>query len=231
MKGIACDKKTNVESATVFSQLEINFIDNNSFGNFTCSFQQYRYIGEKLYFHQKKATPVIESIETVITQYNINNYPGKEIYVYAPPGRSISIRKPMIFHTEVVDIIQYYYVNGVPYNRPKTSRLSCSIFSYLYLIHCIWSSNELVQYSFRFCVRALIFKNANNFETRSVDCAGSSVFGIYTVEYFRRVYDKKSQSHVLRVVKHTDTINVIPVRQICRTSTRWTMFQGQKRMR
>lgn len=107
LKGIACDKKTNVESATVFSQLEINFIDNNSFGNFTCSFQQYRYIGEKLYFHQKKATPVIESIETVITQYNINNYPGKEIYVYAPPGRSISIRKPTIFHSEVVDIIQY----------------------------------------------------------------------------------------------------------------------------
>lgn len=136
LKGIACDKKTNVESTTVFSQLEINFIDNNSFGNFTCSFQQYRYIGEKLYFHQKEATPVIESIETVIAQYNIKKYPGKESYIYATPGGAISIRwKPMIFHSEIEDIIQYYYVNGVPYNRPKTSRLSCSIFSYLYLIY------------------------------------------------------------------------------------------------
>lgn len=48
------------------------------------------------------------------------------------------------------------------------------------------------------------------FETRFADCAGSSVFGIHTVEYFRRVYDKKSHSYVLREVKHPDTIYIIP---------------------
>lgn len=209
LKGIACDKKTNVESTTVFSQLEINFIDNNSFGNFTCSFQQYRYIGEKLYFHQKEATPVIESIETVIAQYNIKKYPGKESYIYATPGGAISIRwKPMIFHSEIEDIIQYYYVNGVPYNRPKTSRLSCSIFSYLYLIYgeaVNWFSVPLDSVSAHLLVNYRTY-----FETRFVDCAGSSVFGIHTVEYFRRVYDKRSQSYVLREVKHPDTIYVIP---------------------
>lgn len=129
-----------------------------------------------------------KSIETVIPHYNIKNYPGKEIHVYATLGKAISIRwKPMIFHTEVEDITQYYYINGVPYNRPKTSTPHALFFSYLYLLYgkaIYWFIVPFDSVSVHY-----LLNNANNFETRFVDCAESSVFGIHAVEYFRRVYD------------------------------------------
>lgn len=208
-----CKITTNIKKVdhgyNINSQLEINVIENNGFGNFTCSLLTYEYAEVKLNFRHKKATPLIKNIETVIARYNWKKYSGREIYIYAALGSVIDISwKWMSFDYDNEDLIQYYYVNGVPFDRLNTSLSSCTAFSYIYMFYgevMKWFSvvNNLG------CTHS--FKKIKNFvETRFTECAGSNVYGVHTVEYFRRVYDKNSQSFVLREVKHPDTIYVLP---------------------
>lgn len=191
------------------SQLEIDVIENNGFGNFTCSLLTYEYAGVKLNFRHKKATPLIKNIKTVIARYNWKKYSGREIYIYAALGSVIDITwKLMSFDYDNEDLIQYYYVNGVPFDRLNTSLSSCTAFSYIYMFY-----GEVMKWfsvvSNLGCTHS--FKKIKNFvETRFTECAGSDVYGVHTVAYFRRVYDKNSQSFVLREVKHPDTIHVLP---------------------
>lgn len=208
-----CKITTNIKKVdhgyNINSQLEINVIENNGFGNFTCSLLTYEYAEVKLNFRHKKATPLIKNIETVIARYNWKKYSGREIYIYAALGSVIDISwKLMSFDYDNEDLIQYYYVNGVPFDRLNTSLSSCTAFPYIYMFYgevMKWFSvvNNLG------CTHS--FKKIKNFvETRFTECAGSNVYGVHTVEYFRRVYDKNSQSFVLREVKHPDTIYVLP---------------------
>lgn len=155
------------------------------------------------------AFSVIQSIEFLIAQYSVRKFPGREFYIYATPGGVIDIAwKRMSFNNEVEDIIQYYYINGVPINRPKSSILYCSSFSFLYIFY-----GHAMNWFFvpRFSGSSHhLSSHLGIFETRFIDCAGSHVFGIHTVEYFRQVYDKKSRSFTFREVQHPDTIYVLP---------------------
>lgn len=206
---ITTNNKTVDHGYNIYSQLDIYFIENNGFGNFTCSLLTYEYAEVKLNFRHKKPTPLIKNIETVVARYNWKKYSGREIYIYAALGSVIDIKwKLMSFDYDNEDLIQYYYVNGVPFDRLNTSSFSCTTFSYIYMFYrdaMKWFSvlNNLG------CTHS--FKQIKNFvETRFTECAGSNVYGVHTVEYFRRVYDKNSQSFVLREVKHPDTIYVLP---------------------
>lgn len=202
-------KERSISSYIITTKLDFDFIENSGFGDITCSFRFYQHFGNKLFFQNKMASSFIESTEYLIAQYSVRKYSGRKFYIYATPGGAIDITwKQMSFNNEVEDIIQYYYVNGVPINRPKSSILFCSSFSYLYILYghamnwffvpyLLVSSQYLINYS-------------SIFETHFIDCAGSHVFGIHTVEYFRRVYDKKSGSFTLREVQHPDTIYVLP---------------------
>lgn len=208
-----CKITTNIKKVdhgyNINSQLEINVIENNGFGNFTCSLLTYEYAEVKLNFRHKKATPLIKNIETVIARYNWKKYSGREIYIYAALGSVIDISwKLMSFDYDNEDLIQYYYVNGVPFDRLNTSLSSCTAFPYIYMLYGEVMKWFSVVNNFR-CTHS--FKKIKNFvETRFTECAGSNVYGVHTVEYFRRVYDKNSQSFVLREVKHPDTIYVLP---------------------
>lgn len=206
---ITTNNKTVDHGYHIYSQLDINFIENNGFGNFTCSLLTYEYAEVKLNFRHKKPAPFIKNIETVIARYNWKKYSGREIYIYAALGSVIDIKwKLMSFDYDNEDLIQYYYVNGVPFDRLSTSWSSCTAFSYIYMLYgeamkwfSVWNNLR--------CTHS--FKQIKNFvETRFTECAGSNAYGVHTVEYFRRVYDKNSQSFVLREVKHPDTIYVLP---------------------
>lgn len=155
------------------------------------------------------ASSLIKSTEFLIAQYSVRKYSGREFYIYATPGGAIDITwKRMSFSNEVEDIIQYYYVNGIPFNRPNSSRMFCSSLSYLYILYGYamnWFVVPCLSESSHFLLNHLSI-----FETRFIDCAGSHVFGIHTVVYNRRVYDKKSGSFILQEVQHPDTIYVLP---------------------
>lgn len=155
------------------------------------------------------ATSYIRSDEVLIAQYSVRKYSGREFFIYATPGGAIDITwKRMSFNNDLEDLIQYYYVNGVLFNRPKNAKLYCSSFSSLYILYgqaMNWFHVPYASESSHF-----LLKQLSLFETHFTECAGSSVFGIHTVEYFRPVYDKKSGSYVLREVQHPDTLYVLP---------------------
>lgn len=208
-----CYIKNNVERSIPYneisSDIDIDFIDDIGFGNFTCTFQMYNYIGGKLHFQRKKASPIIKSHEIIMAQYNVVKYSGREFYIYATPGGTIDIRwKPMFFNSENEDLIQYYYVNGAHYNRKPGLTTMCSSLSYLYVIYGTAMNWFFVPNMYE--SSHILTNYLKLYETRFTACAGSSVFGIHTVEYFRRVYDKKSNSFIFRLVKHPDKIYVLP---------------------
>lgn len=115
----------------------------------------------------------------------------------------------MNFNNENEDLIQYYYVNKVAFNRPQNSGWLCSTFSSLYVSYGQALNMFLVLYDSTFS--HFWTKNYKySFETRFTECVGTEVFGIHTVVYFRRIYDEKMKSSVMQEVKHPDTIYVLP---------------------
>lgn len=77
-------------------------------------------------------------------------------------------------------------------------------------VHVLWTSAGFVL-GFDSMSSHFWMKNyKNSLETRFTECAGSRVFGIHTVVYVRRIYDKKRKSFVTQEVKHPDTIYVLP---------------------
>lgn len=207
----SCNITTNVKKDSLMqeisSQLDIDYIENNGFGNYTCSFQNYDYIGKEVTFKHKKAFPSIKSIQHNIAQYSVKKHSGDEIFIYTTPGGVIDITwKPMVFNNDMEDVIEYYYVNGIPYNRPNEIGLSCTVLSYYFAFYA-QASNWL---SFS-CASKFMqsFNNLNLFEPRLTACAESDVFGVHTVEYFRRIYDKQKKSFVYKEVKHPDTVYVL----------------------
>lgn len=198
----------SVSSNIITSELDIDFED-SGFGDITCSIRDYQHLGKKLFFHHKMATSYIRSVEGLIAQYSVRKYSGREFYIYATPGGAIDITwKRMSFNNDLEDLIQYYYVNGVLFNRPKNAKLYCSSFSSLYILYGQAMNWFHVPYALE--SSHFLLKQLSLFETHFTECAGSSVFGIHTVEYFRPVYDKKSGSYVLREVQHPDTLYVLP---------------------
>lgn len=202
-------RERRISSYIITTGLDIDSIENSNFGDIACSFRFYEHFGDNLYFQHKMASSFIESNELLVAQYSVRKYSGREFYIYATPGGAIDITwKRMSFNNEVEDIIQYYYINGVPINRPKSSSLFCSSFSYLYILYgqaMKWFFVPYLLESPHFLLNRL-----SVFETHYTDCAGSHVFGIHTVEYFRQVYDKNSGAYILREVQHPDTIYVLP---------------------
>lgn len=198
----------NVLSNIITSELDIDFED-SGFGDITCSIRNYQHLGEKLFFHHKMTTSYIQSVEAVIAHYSVKRYSGREFFIYATPGGAIDITwKRMSFNNDIEDLIQYYYVNGVPFNQPKNAKLYCSSFSSLYILYgqaMDWFRVPYFSESSHF-----LLKQLSLFETHFTECAGPSVFGIHTVEYIRPVYDKKRGSYVLREVQHPDTLYVLP---------------------
>lgn len=201
--------KRRNSSNTFITELDIDFIENSDFGDITCSFRLYEHFGEKLFFQHRMASSFIKSSEFLIAQYSVIKYSGREFYIYATPGGAIDIRwKRMSFNSDIEDITQYYYVNGVQFNRPKDSPLFCSSLSHLYIIFgqaMDWFDVPYLSESSH-----ILYKYFKVFETRFTECAGYNVFGIHTVVYLRRVYDSKSRSFILREVQHPDTIYVLP---------------------
>lgn len=209
------------------SRLEIDVIENNGFGNYACFFQFYEYIGEEKTFEikkpfpstkgryhnkdpysiKKKAFSSIRSIQHNIAQYSVKKHSGEKFFIYATLGGSINIGwKPMVFNNEIEDVIEYYYINGVPYHRSKEIGF-CSLFS----INYVFFGQTLNWFSVpRAKQLKQLYENRLFLETRFTECAGSSVFGVHTVEYFRRVNDRKSKSFVFQEVKHPDTLYVLP---------------------
>lgn len=206
-----CIINTNVNGSIpkVESIIDIDFIDERWFGNFACTFHSYSYTGEKLHFERKQATSIIESLEIITAQYNVVEYLGREFFIYATPGGVIDIRwKRMSFNSENEDVIQYYYINGAPYNKKSGLTTKCSSLSYLYVLYgkaMNWFFVPPMDGSPDILINFL-----NSYETLFTACAGSGVFGIHSVEYFRRTYDKKSNSFEFREVKHPDKIYVLP---------------------
>lgn len=202
-------KERIISSNIITTELDIDLIENSDFGDITCSFRFYADYGEKLKFQHKTASSFIMSTELLIAQYSMRKYSGREFYIYATPGGAIDITwKQMSFNNEVEDIIQYYYVNGVPINRPMSSILYCSSFSYLYILYGLARNWFVVPYISEW--PHFLVNHLSVFETHFTDCAGSHVFGIHKVEYFRQVYDRNSGTFILREVQHPDTIYVLP---------------------
>lgn len=115
----------------------------------------------------------------------------------------------MNFNNENEDLIQYYYVNKVAFNRPQNSGWLCSTFSSLYVSYGQALNMFLVLYDLTFS-HFWTKNHKYSFETRFTECVGTEVFGIHTVVYFRRIYDEKMKSSVMQEVKHPDTIYVLP---------------------
>lgn len=77
-------------------------------------------------------------------------------------------------------------------------------------VHVLWTSAGFVL-GFDSTSSHFWMKNyKNSLETRFTECAGSRVFGIHTVVYVRRIYDKKRKSFVTQEVKHPYTIYELP---------------------
>lgn len=82
------------------------------------------------------ASAYITRTRDIIAQYSVRRYNGKVFYIYTTPGGVIDLRwKPINFNNENEDLIQYYYVNKVAFNRPQNSGLLGSSFSYLYVFY------------------------------------------------------------------------------------------------
>lgn len=108
-----------------------------------------------------------------------------------------------------IDLIQNYYMNKVAFNRPQNSGLVCSSFFFV-SVRVLWTSAGFVL-GFDSTSSHFWMKNhKNSLETRFTECAGSRVFGIHTVVYVRRIYDKKRKSFVTQEVKHPYTIYALP---------------------
>ncbi|XP_052689114.1 uncharacterized protein LOC128167432 [Crassostrea angulata] len=205
---LSVSTERSVSSNIITTELNID-LENSGFGDITCSLRHYRHFGEQLFFQNKMATSSIQSEEAVIAQYSVRKYSGRDFYIYATAGGAIDITwKPMSFNNDLEDLIQYYYVNGVLFNRPKNAKLYCSSFSYLYILYGLAMNWFDVNYAWE--SSHFLKKHSSLFETHFTECAGPSVFGIHTVEYLRPVYDKKSGSYVLREVQHPDTLYVRP---------------------
>ena len=203
-KNITNDDPVNLLKST----LNIDFIQKSGYGDYTCFFQSYHYSGENLTFASKKAATMILTLKVLIGQYSVRQYTGGEFYVYATPGGALDLTwKSMHFDNENEDVIQYYLINGKHFEKQRIST-SCSSISYLYIVYgkaMKWFSLPF----FRSSSDNLI-NFGNLYKTHFTECAGRNVFGVHTVEYFRRVYDKKSKAFVLREVKHPDTLYVLP---------------------
>lgn len=189
------------------STLNIDFVENSGYGDYTCFLRNYSY-GEKITFASKKAATFIHTSNVLIGQYSVRQYTGRDFYVYATPGGALDLTwKSMNFDNEKEDVIQYYLINGKHFEKQRIST-SCSSISYLYIVYgraMKWFSLPF----FRSSSDNLI-NFGNLYKTHFTKCAGRNVFGVHTVEYFRRVYDKKSKAFVLREVKHPDTLYVLP---------------------
>lgn len=107
------------------------------------------------------------------------------------------------------DLIQYYYVNKVAFNRPQNSGWLCSTCSSLYVLYGQALNMFLVLYDSTFS-HFWTKNHKYSFETRFTECVGTEVFGIHTVVNFRQIYDEKMKSSVMQEVKHPDTIYVLP---------------------
>lgn len=216
--------KKYFQKQEISSWLEIDITEKSGFGNYTCSFQTYEYFGKEDTFQFKKifssnestqhidyydvikkeAFSLVRSIRFDIAQYSVKEHSGEE-FIYPTLGGVLDIRwKPMAFNNKNKDVLEYYYVNGVPFNRPNEIDSSCSFFSGLYVF-----IGQKLNWFCTFRIMQTIDK-LNLFETRFIGCVEPSVFGVHTVEYSRRVYDKRSKSFVLQRIKHPDTIYVLP---------------------
>lgn len=205
--------ENNVRNKSISSHLSIDFIENSAFGDYSCHFQIDEYYGKKVSFENKSAVLFKDSSEIIIAQYHVQQYNGKNIYVYAAPGGVIDLSwKIMNFNNEKEDVIQYYYVNGNHLQEQDTNSLTSLVYSTLsYLYIAVGNVMEwfAIPYSSTSSSGYLI-KYDNFYMTRLVKYSGPSVFGVHTVEYFRRVYDNRSKTFVLREVKHPDTLYVLP---------------------
>lgn len=133
--------KTYIEERStereISSDLNVNFIEDTDFGIFTCSLETYQFSVEKVYVqHNLAASAYITRTRDIIAQYNVKKYSGKEFYIYATLGGVIDLRwRPMNFSNENEDLVQYYYVNKVAFNRPQNSGWLCSTFSSQYVFY------------------------------------------------------------------------------------------------
>ena len=205
--------KKDTQNHVITSNLKINFLENFGFGDYTCLARKYGYFGEKIYFENTKlnAMTYITSEEILIGQYSVRQYAKRDFYIYATPGGAIDLTwKSMNFDNDNEDIIQYYYVNGKPFEKQKSGNVTnfCSSFSYLYIFYAAAMNWFILPYSP--ISSDSIRKNLNSYETRFTECAGSSVYGVHSVEYFRRIYDERSKAFVLREVLHPNTLYVLP---------------------
>lgn len=184
-----CFINTNIDRSIPYNKVEsmidIDFIDDIGFGNFTCTFHSYSYIGEKLHFERIQASSIIKSLEIIMAQYNVVKYLGREFYIYATPGGVIDIRwKQMSFNSENEDVIQYYNINGTHYSKTSSLTTKCSSLSYLYVLYgqaMNWFFVPQMDGSPDILINFL-----NSYETRFTACAGSSVFW----HSFCRVFSK-----------------------------------------
>lgn len=191
------------------STLNINLINSSDFGDYSCSNQHYTYSNEMLFYLHKKAYVSIQATEILLGQYRIQNYTGKDYFIYATPGGAVDLTwKTMNFNSESGELLQYYYINGLHYSQQY--KRNCSALSYLYVVYG-QTMEWFVFPSFRSRMPSAFFVNyLDLYRTHFVECAGPSVFGIHSVEYFRQIYDEKSQSFILVEVKHPDTLIVLP---------------------
>lgn len=144
-------KKRSISSYIINTKLDFDFIENSGFGDITCSFRFYQHFGHKLFFRHKMASSFIERSEYSIAQYSVRKYSGRGFYIYATPGGAIDITwKQMSFNNDAEDVIQYYYVNGVQINRPKSALFL--LLKFFISIYCIWTCNELVCCSVLFSI-------------------------------------------------------------------------------
>lgn len=190
-----CIINTNVDRSIPYNEVEsiidIDFIDDLGFGNFTCIFHSYSYIGKKLHFERKQASSIIESLEIIVAQYNVVKYLGREFYIYATPGGVIDIRwKQMSFNSENEDVIQYYNINGAHYDKKSGLTTKCSSLSYLYVLYgqaMNWFTVPQMDGS-----PDISINFSNSYKTRFTACAGSSVFGIHSVQFFDEFMTKRA---------------------------------------
>ena len=207
------NQENNIRNYSISSYLNIDFIDNSGFGDYTCLSRIYEHYGEKVSFEEKNAVLYMNSTEMIFAQHKVRQYKGRDIYVYVAPGGVIDLRwKVMTFNNDNEDVFQYYYVNGNPLKRQDINSLAlltCLTLSYFLI--ALGNGMKWFTVPYPFSSSSDYLMKLNNFHmTRFVECAGPSVFGVHTVEYFRRVYDNKSKAFVLREVKHPDTIFVLP---------------------
>ncbi|XP_056019408.1 uncharacterized protein LOC130054258 [Ostrea edulis] len=188
----------------VSSNLTIDAIKNSDFGNYSCFFCDYSKAVTLAHFHRYAS-------EYLIGQYSVQKNNGNTFYIYATPGSAVHLTwKPMLFYSESSDLVQYYYINDGLYSKQDNgTKWRCSALSYLYILYGIamewFFLPELTPSSSDFFVNTF-----GSYQSFFIECAGPSVFGVHSIEYFRRMYDEKTKSFVLIEVKHPNTLIVLP---------------------